>query len=126
MIPKLCALGLLLAFVGIMLSELGYKSKRLFSVLAAVAVFSVLGGEISSALSSLLSIGEITGVSEIAVSALKIVGLGYVFGISADIIKELSEPMIASAVTVGGRLEILIVVLPYFIEIIELGIELIK
>ena len=126
MIPKMCALGLLFAFIGIMLSEVGYKSKKLFSVLAAVAVLSLLGGEISSALSSILSLGEITGVSEIATTALKIVGLGYVFGVSSDIIKELSEPMIASFVTVGGRIEILIVVLPYFVEIVDLGIELIK
>ena len=126
MIPKICALGLLLAFVGVMLSEVGYKSKKLFSLLAAVAVLSLLGGEISSALSSIMSLGEITGISEIAATALKIVGLGYVFGVSSDIIKELSEPTLASFVTVGGRIEILIVVLPYFVEIIELGIELIK
>ena len=126
MIPKICALGLLFALVGVLLSEFGFKEKKLFSVLCAVSVISVLGGEIASLLSSLLSLGELTGVSEIATASVKLIGVGYVFGVSSSIIRELSEPVLANAVTIGGKVETALIVMPYFVEIIELGAELIK
>ena len=126
MIPKICALGLLLALVGVLLSEFDFKQRKLFSVLSAVMLVSVLGGEIASLLSSLLSLGELTGVGEIATVAVKLLGVGYVFGISASIIRELSEPMLANTVTIGGRIETALIVMPYFVKIIELGVELIK
>lgn len=126
MIPKICALGLLLTFVAVLLSEFGYKNKRLFSVLAVILLLSILGGEISSAMSGMLEISQITGITDTAKCAFKIIGIGYVFGIASDIAKELSEPAIANAVTVGGRIEILLIAMPYFAEIVKLGVELIK
>ena len=126
MIPKICALGLLLTFVAVLLSEFGYKNKRLFSVLAVILLLSILGGEISTAMSGMLDISQITGITDTAKCAFKIIGIGYVFGIASDIAKELSEPAIANAVTVGGRIEILLIAMPYFVEIVKLGVELIK
>ncbi len=66
------------------------------------------------------------GLSEPISAALKILGLGYLFGICADICRELGEPGIAKSVEVAGRVEIMLVVLPFFEEILRVGSELME
>ena len=52
-------------------------------------------------------------------------GLGYLFGISADICRELGESGIAKSLEVVGRVEIIAVAVPFWKKIIETGVELI-
>ena len=60
-----------------------------------------------------------------AVSAVaKVVGIGYLTGITADVCRELEAPSISSAVIFVGRIEIIAVVLPFFNDIMRLGGEL--
>ena len=65
-------------------------------------------------------------ISEIATSAAKIIGVGYLFGRGADVIAELGEGMISKGLLVAGKIEILLIALPYFKDILELGLSLIK
>jgi hypothetical protein len=51
--------------------------------------------------------------------ALKIIGVGHAFNICADICSELSESGIASAVTLIGRVEILLMILPSIVDLIK-------
>ena len=119
------ALGLLLAVVLYLLSQLGFRGVRAFSALSIVAVLlavSVSSGEIFSEINALVNVGE---VADITRSALKIVFVGYVFGFSSDIAAELGESGVASAITIGGRVEMMLISLPYVKDIIKLALELI-
>ncbi len=78
------------------------------------------------------ALGEIVGMlrdglpadaSDAVSVAVKALGLSYLFGISADICRELGEQGIAKCVEVVGRVEIISLALPYFRQIIELGVE---
>jgi stage III sporulation protein AD len=75
---------------------------------------------------SVENIFQSVGFSEGAGAAIKILGLGYLFGICADVCRELGENSIAKAVEVAGRAEILMVVIPFLEEIIEMGAELLS
>ena len=126
MIGKACATAILGAILAFLLSEYGYRGKRLFSVVATVSLLS-LGLELFfEALASLDVISRLAGLSEATGCAVKIVGAGYVFGISSDICREMGEAGIATALTTVGRLEIFVTVLPYILKMVELGAELIK
>jgi hypothetical protein len=57
---------------------------------------------------------------------LKILGIGYLSGLSSDICKELGEAGIASVVVLLARLEILLIISPLIIKILTLGLELVK
>ena len=121
MTTKLLAAGVLCAVLGVLLSELGFKGKRIFAALALTVIFcSALGGA-ADMVRSVLGIAEGSGFGELGKVALKVVGLGYVFGLVADVCEELGERGVASAVTVAGRVEILVLVFPYFLEICSLG-----
>ena len=126
MIAKLCLSALLVAILAALLSELGFRHKRLFTVLSLVVLISMLADGIGDLLPSLVGFAELGGLSDAAKCAVKAVGLGYVFGFTSDICDELGERGIANAVTVGARIEIFLVIMPYFEKTMQLGIELLK
>jgi hypothetical protein len=61
----------------------------------------------------------------VADAALRLVGVGYVYGASAEISRTMGQSEVASALEVVGRVEILLIAVPYIKEIITLGAELI-
>lgn len=123
---RLCFAAVLSAAVGLLLSELGFRGKRVFSAVAAVALISIVSEGLSELLSSVMSFSEAAGISKAANCAVKVLGCGYVFGMTADLCTELGESGVANALTLTGRIEILLLVLPFFEEVISLGVELLK
>ena len=126
MIPKICALGVLLAVVAFLLSEMGFKGKRVFALLSAVIVLTGLISELGGIFTGIEDIFGEESATGLARSALKIVGIGYVFGISCEVAEELEQTGIAKTLALFGRVEIVGLTLPYVKEMIELGISLIK
>ena len=125
MILKACAFGLIAAVTGQLLGEGGFKGKRFFSVLCIIGILVFVVDGVASL------VAELSGfISEDAMDitkcAMKIVGAGYVFGISADIASELGEGGISKALLAVGRVEIIVMSFPYFKNLFELGAKLIK
>ncbi len=123
---RVCAAAIICALLCTMLDGLGFKSKGLFATLCALIIFSLLGESLAELFSGVLSLAERTGITDAAKCALRVVGLGYIFGITADICEGLGERSVASVVTLIGRIQIFLAAYPYFEKIISLGIELIK
>ncbi len=116
-------IGATLAFL---LRELGFRGAKLVSSVAIVCTvsFAVLGiGRLASGIEAPYFGGEL---EEAALLLLKIVGISYVFGISADVCREMGESGVASAMLTVGRVEILLLILPTLRKIIGLGIEYMK
>ena len=65
------------------------------------------------------------GISESASALIKITGVGTLFGLSSDAVRELGEAGIAKAVDMVGRVEIITLTLPFIEEVLEIGAELI-
>lgn len=123
---RVSAAAIVCALLCALLDSLGYRSKGLFATLSAIIILSLLGDGLSELINGVISLADSTGITDAASCALKAVGLGYVFGITSDICDSLGEKAISSAVTVVGRIEILLVAYPYFEKIIALGLRLIK
>ena len=126
MTARVCFAAMLVAILAALLSELGFRQKKLFVVLSLVVILSMLAEGIGELFSSALSLADSAGISDAAKCAVKAVGLGYIFGFTADVCDELGEKGIANAVTIGARVEIFLVALPYFEKTVRLGIELLK
>ena len=126
MILKACGIAVLAAVVGAVLGELGFKGKRLFGAFSAVLLLSFAAEGFGEVVSELTLLTEGAGISDVARDAVKIVGAGYVFGIGSDIADELGEGGAAKALSVVGRVEIALLILPYFGEILKTGMGLIK
>ena len=121
---KLLGASVLCAALGAVLSELGFKGKKAFAAIALILILCGALGGASDMIRSVLNISEGAGIGKLGKVALKVVGIGYIFGVCGDVCEELGERGIASALTVSGRIEILIIVFPYFLEICALGKKL--
>ncbi len=122
---KIIGSALLLTVTAFILRQLGWKGAPVFAVICAVVLLSETADSLARILNSVTVVGEASKVSEPLGAALKTLGAGYLFGISADICRELGEAGIAKATEIVGRVEIIAIVIPYFEEIIKIGIELI-
>ncbi len=122
---RICAFALIAALSFFLLSELKWRGAPVLALLCFIALLAEaepyardLGGVIGD-------IAESSGISESLSAVLKVVGVGYLAGISSDVCSELGVPRIGNAVTLIGRLEIIAIAAPYFIGILRMGAELI-
>ncbi len=114
------------AVVAFVLSELGFRGKRIFTAVCMVLLSSLILGGMGRLIGETVGFAELSGVSDVALCAVKIIGIGYIFGICSDIVAELGEGALARGLISAGKVEVLLLVLPYFKDIIELGLGLIK
>ncbi len=127
MILKITALGLLLALMGILLRSFGFRGAGAFAALGVATLVSFTAGELSE-LFGLFGYSELFSEEAMGYvgAIMKIVGAGYIFGIGADICRELGEGGIANGVLVAGRVEIFAITLPYLKKILDIGAELLR
>ncbi|MBQ9070869.1 MAG: stage III sporulation AC/AD family protein [Clostridia bacterium] len=116
---KLCACLLISAALVVILKNFGFKGAPLVAAVVALAFassllsrFSTLGG----ALSFLSSYPE---SEKYVKAAAKAVGIGYLAGISSDICREIGEAGIGKCITVGARIELVILAVPFIEEILS-------
>ena len=127
MIFKIIALGFLLSLMGILLRSFGFRGAGAFAALGIAALVSSSAAELSE-LFGLFGYSELFSEEAMtyAGAIMKIVGAGYIFGIGADICRELGEAGIANGVLVAGRVEIFAITLPYLKKILDICAELLK
>ena len=126
MIPKICLFAIISVLLSVLLGSLGFKSKGLFITLAALLMLGVLQNDLSNIFGEIISFSESAGITDATRTALRVVGLGYVFGFTSEICLSLGEPLIASVVTAAGRVQLLAVVYPYIQDVVKLGVELLS
>ena len=125
MIARACAVAILCSILAFLLDRMGFKSKGLFSSLCALVILSSLFDPLSNMFSKFTDLSKLAGITDAATCALRVVGLGYTFGLTADLCGGLGEQGLSSVILLVGRVQILLLVCPYFEKIIDVGLELI-
>lgn len=115
--------ALVTLFLGVILKEVGFKGSKLVFLLGTVGIIGASVIYIGKVIDTVPALGEVD--KEYAVAMLKIIGVGYAFGICSDICEELGEVTLSGAVSLFGRVEIITLSLPFIKRIIEKGVELI-
>lgn len=121
---KVCGIGILVAVISFLLSELGFRGKRAlvtFSIVLFLLIFIDLAKDVVKSISEIPISSQ---GSESLSSALKIIGVGHAFGISCDVCSELSESGISSVLALIGKLEIALLMIPFLKEIVEFSVKL--
>ena len=126
MIPKICLFAIISVLLSVLLGALGFKSKGLFITLASLVMLGTLGNDLSNIFGEIITFSESAGITDATRTALRVIGLGYVFGFTSEICLSLGEPLIASVVTAAGRVHLLVVVYPYIQDVVKLGVELLS
>ncbi len=120
------AVGLLLAITAVLLKDLGFRGAAVFSAFSLVALLSLCTEGLLTLSGALSVLASQAALSEAAEAVMKIVGIGLLAGLTADVCRELGEGGIARGVLLAGRLEMLCIALPFLQRIIDLGLELLE
>lgn len=123
---RIAGLIFLLLFLTFVLRSVGFRGAALVATVGIIGVIGITAsgiGRIFSHLTGSELIGDTVG--ETVSAALKLLGVGYVFGICADICRDLGELGIASCALAVGRVEIFLLILPYIDELLGLLRELV-
>lgn len=126
MIPVSVALCLVCAILYALLDGIGFGAKKHFMAFVFLVIIISAIPSLARIVSSLLSIGERGNISRTLSAAMKAVGVGYICNLTKDFCSSLGEGAIASAVETVGRIEIFLIVLPFFEEVCSLALSLIK
>lgn len=99
------------------LKGIGFRGAAVVSTLFFVLLLLGTMGGIDALMSEALSLSVDAGVGETVECALKVIGLGYLFGICADVCRALSENEIAKGIELAGRVEIFLLIFPFVRDI---------
>ena len=120
------AIGLLLAVTAVLLKDLGWRGAAVFSAFSLVTLLSLCADGLLSLSGALAALASHASLSAAAEGVLKIAGIGFLAGVTADVCRELGENGVARGVLIAGRIEMLCIALPYLEKIIALGVELLE
>ena len=126
MIVKACAAAVALGIASLLMRELGFRGAPVFAVTCIVVLLTLLFDAAGELRESFGLIADMASLREETNAIVKIVGVGYLAGISSDICTELGERGISKAVSLAGRFEILAIALPFFRRLLEYGTELLS
>ncbi len=126
MIFKIFGLAIVGAAMSLIIKTFGWRGAPLVTVASVLSLMLLFSSHFESIFMIFDTVSEIDNMKKATEYSLKILGIGYLAGLSADICRELGEPSIASVVLLIGRLEILVVISPMILEILSLGLELVK
>ncbi len=118
---RLAAVPLILAFLVFMLREMGFRGAKPIAVVGITLLALAAAGRIGRLFEGLNFGGISETAGELTGAALKVVGVGYVFGFTADVCRDMGESCIASWVLAVGRVEILLLAMPYILRALELA-----
>ncbi|MBO5879677.1 MAG: hypothetical protein J6Q68_03925 [Clostridia bacterium] len=124
MIIKLCGIAVIGAICAFLLKGLGWRGGALISVGSVIAVLSFIGVYFEKIGEIFDTVSRLEGAEESIKTILKILGVGYVGGISSDICRELGEQGIASVIVTVSRMETLLIVSPMLLSVLKLGLEM--
>ncbi len=123
---RLIGIALIFAVSALLLRALGWRGVPVFCVLGFLFLISEAASGFFAAFSQINEQLSYSVGKDAVASALKIIGIGYLFGICADICRELGEGTVAKGVEIAGRVEIITVTLPFLEEIIKIGAALLE
>ena len=117
---ELIGASLTVAFAAVFLSVMGFGGWRLLSAVGILSVYLYTVGRVEAVLDAVLGASVADGVGEVAELAVRMVGLGYIFGLVSELLRSLGQSELASGVEMVGRVEIIFISLPYLMKIIEI------
>lgn len=124
-ILRLCGVAVLGLAASLLLRE-KHPTFALFCGVAAVLLTGIhfLGGSAATVVQTIVDAVENTAFSAYAGILLRALGIGYICAFTAELCKSAGEAMLAAAVVLAGKVELLLLCLPMISGILEIAAEL--
>lgn len=121
----ICVTVLLVAALSLILKVFGFKGAPVFAVLAFCALLSSFTDKINNAFSVFSDFSSIADISVYTEACMKVIGIGYLAGVSGDVCREIGENGAAKCINIFAKLELIAVCTPFMKELFESVISLV-
>lgn len=125
MIVRIAALALLITLSAALTRECGGRGAYLVTVTGALMLLGILFSRISPLLSALSELAERSAAAPYIGTVLRVLGVGYVTAIGADLCRDLGDGATADRLEACGKIEILLLAVPSFVSLTELALSLV-
>ncbi|MBQ8173827.1 MAG: hypothetical protein IJ009_00320 [Clostridia bacterium] len=124
-ILQCCAACILVACLGYILRGVGSRGAAAVSLAGGVLILSIALPKYAQPIVALLEMAESAGLSEELSVVLRILFLGLLGSIAADICRDMGEGSVAERLELLIRAEILLLALPFLLEVFRLAFEVV-
>ncbi len=121
----ICVTVLLVAALSLILKVFGFKGAPVFAALAFCALLSSFVDKINSAFSAFSNFSAIADISIYTEACVKVIGIGYLAGVSGDVCREIGESGAAKCINVFAKLELIAICTPFIKELFGSVISLV-
>ncbi len=115
---------LVVAALALILKNFGFKGTPVLVAVAAVFTISVFEGSLFALRDVYSEISSYEEIGEYSSAAMKVVGIGYLCGISSDICKEIGEAGVAKCIALISKLELIAIAAPFLSDVLAVCVEL--
>ena len=123
-IAALSGVALLVSASSMLLKNLGSRASPIIASIGIVGLISLAASGIGGLLSDLSSVVEASGISLYAEAVMKIIAVSFLASGVSDVCSELGETGVGRALITASKIEIAVIAMPFFKELIEIGKEL--
>ena len=123
---KICGIALLSAMLIATLKKFGSEMSTLLKLVSGVVVAAACVASLSPVIDFVREVSALGGgrIGEYTLFLLKILGVAITVHICATVCRDCGEPSLAGYIEFGGKVEVIILSLPYISEIIETSVGL--
>ena len=122
-ILQIAALAVLAAALAFVLRTLGAKGAPALTVAAGLAFVAYAVARYGEALTAIREMAERAGVSDGVGVILRMIFVGILCAVAAEICRDVGESTLATRVEICGKAEILLLALPFLLELVNLALE---
>ena len=125
-LSRAVAVILVAAISAAVLRTLGSQLVPAVVCLGAVLALSLFTDSLYKSLDGVLSLSALSSASYYLDGAVRVIGVGYISSICKGGCEALGEATLGRAAALVGRIEIIAISFPYFIEIFKMGVDMIS
>ena len=122
---KACVLVLLVAALSVLLKSFGFKGAGVFAAAAFCAVISCFAEVFSQSLAVFEDFSAAADISRYVKACIKVIGIGYLSGISGDVCREIGEVGAAKCVGILAKLSLVYISIPFVKELFESALRMV-
>lgn len=122
---QLCGVGVLAAAASLILKSGGVKLAPVVSVAGGILLLFFAFQSYRQPIEAMLRMADEAGIHSSLATVLKMLAVGCLTTVSADICREMGEGTLGARVEMCGRVEILLLCLPFLLELFSLALGLV-
>ena len=122
---QLCGVGILAAAASLILKSNGAKLAPLVAVAGGLLLLVFAFHRYRQPIDAMLRLAEEAGVRSSLAAVLKMLAVGCLTTLAADVCREMGESTLGARVEMCGRAEILLLCLPFLLELFSLALGLV-